>query len=179
MSPEKPPFAMKVDVHLPSGDGCSVAVAPKRLISEVKAAAQQHFQRRLKLTAKGQQLDLTATLSEAGLRDGDVVAAAVQLCKLAATSTSFAWHSHGGEVVTWGDPARGGDISQMKEQLRNVQHIQATAGAFAAILESGAAVTWGDLPGRDSSREQEQLKNVRHIKQLSMLLLPFLNLGLL
>ena len=32
----------------------------------------------------------------------------------------------------------------MQEQLRNVQHIQATEGVFAAILESGAVVTWGD-----------------------------------
>ena len=31
----------------------------------------------------------------------------------------------------------------MQERLRNVQHIQATGGAFAAILESGAVVTWG------------------------------------
>ena len=90
---------MKVDVHLVSGDACSVEVSPETLISE----AQQHFQRRLKLTAKGPQLDLKATLSEAGLRDGDVVAAVAQLGKLAATHSAFAWHGHGGEVVTWGD----------------------------------------------------------------------------
>ena len=40
---------------------------------ELKAAAQQHCQCRLKhiLIANGRQLDLTATLSEAGLREGD------------------------------------------------------------------------------------------------------------
>ena len=42
-------------------------------INELKAAAQHKFQRRLKLTAEGRQLDLKATLSEAGLRDGDAV----------------------------------------------------------------------------------------------------------
>ena len=63
-------------------------------ISERTAAAQQ-FQRRSRLTAKGRQLDLTATLSTAGLRDGDVVTAVVQLGKLAATHHSFAWYGHG------------------------------------------------------------------------------------
>ena len=94
---------MKVDVHLPSGNACSVEVSPETLISELKVAAQQHFQRRLKPAAKGRQLDLKATLSEAGLRDGDVVAAVAQLGKLAAARMAFAWHGHGGEVVTWGD----------------------------------------------------------------------------
>ena len=46
----------------------------------------------------------------------------------------------------------------MQEQLRNVQHIQATDSAFAAILESGAVVTWGDPTyGGDSGQVQEQL----------------------
>ena len=156
---------MKVDVHLPSGDGCPIEVAPATLISELKAAAQKHFQRRLKLTAKGHQLDLTATLSEAGLREGDVVTAVVQRGKLAATIRAFAWHSHGGEVVTWGDPGYGGDSSQVQEQLRSIQHIQATGRAFAAILESGSVVTWGHPElGGDSSQVQEQLRNVQHIQ---------------
>ena len=54
----------------------------------------------------------------------------------------------------------------MQEQLRHVQNIQATAiGAFAAILESGAVVTWGYPEfGGDSSRVQEQLRHVQHIQ---------------
>ena len=53
----------------------------------------------------------------------------------------------------------------MQEQLRNVKHIQATKLAFAAILESGAVVTWGDPEaGGDSSQVQEQLRNVQHIQ---------------
>ncbi|CAJ1459127.1 unnamed protein product [Effrenium voratum] len=112
---------MKVDVHLPSGHGCSVEVSPETTINELKAAAQKHFQRRLKLTAKGRQLDLTATLSEAGLRDGDIVAAVVQIGKLAATFKAFAWHGHAGEVVTWGDPGFGGDSSQVQECKRSCE----------------------------------------------------------
>ena len=74
----KPSSAMKVDVHLPNGDGCYIEVSPALPVSELKAAAQHHFQRRLKLSAKGRQLDLTATLSETGLQCGDVVTAVVQ-----------------------------------------------------------------------------------------------------
>ena len=66
MQPEAPFRAMKVDVVLPSGDGCSIAVSPETSIRELKTSAEQHFHRRLKLTAKGRQLDLTATLGEAG-----------------------------------------------------------------------------------------------------------------
>ena len=55
------------------------------------------------------------------------------------------------------------------EQLRNVQHIQATAnGAFGAILESGAVVTWGNpRAGGDSSQVHEQLRNVQHIQSVA------------
>ena len=78
-------------------------------------------------------------LHESGLRDGDVVSAVLQLGKLAATRGAFAWHGHGGEVVSWGRRSSiGGDSSQVQEQLRSVQHIQANGGAFAAILESGS-----------------------------------------
>ena len=81
----------------------------------------------MKLIAKGQQLDLTATLDDAGLRDGDMVTAVVQLGQLAATSEAFALHGHG-EVVTWGRADCGADSSQVQEQLRNVQHIQSIWG---------------------------------------------------
>ncbi|CAJ1412896.1 unnamed protein product [Effrenium voratum] len=162
---------MKVDVYLPSGDGFSVEVSPATPISELKAAAQRHFQRRLKLTAKGRQLELTATLGEAGLQDGDVVAAVVQLGKVTTTDKAFALHGHGEAVVTWGHPDYGGDSSQVREQLKNVQHIQhiqATYRAFAAILAAGHVVTWGHPQlGGDSSQVQEQLRNVQNIQATS------------
>ena len=37
-------------------------------------------------------------------------------------------------AVNWGSPEHGGDSSSVEEQLSNVQHIQATQGAFAAVL---------------------------------------------
>ena len=53
-------------------------------------------------------------------------------------------------------------------QLKNVEHIRATSSAFAAILQDGSVVAWGDRSaGGDSSRVQDQLKNVEHIQATS------------
>ena len=66
----------------------------------------------------------------------------------------------------------------MQEQLQNVQHIQATDGAFAAILESGAVVTWGDPGcGGDSSEVQAQLRNVQRIQASSSAFAAILKSG--
>eukprot|EP00439_Symbiodinium_sp_Y106_P066703 s733_g10.t3 len=43
--------------------------------------------------------------------------------------------------------------------------VQASAGAFAAILSDGSVVTWGDAnAGADSSRVQNRLKNVQQVQ---------------
>jgi len=60
---------------------------------------------------------------------------------------------------------RGGDSSNVQGQLKNVQQIQATDWAFAAVLDDGSVVTWGDPDvGGDSSAVQRQLKNVQQIQ---------------
>ena len=41
-------------------------------------------------------------------------------------------------VVTWGFETAGGDRSAVQDQLKDVQQIQATYGAFAAILGDGS-----------------------------------------
>ena len=47
----------------------------------------------------------------------------------------------------------------------NRVQIQAASSAFAAILDGGSVVTWGEAePGGDSSAVQAQLKNVQHIQ---------------
>ena len=93
---------------------------------------------------------------------------------------AFAALLESGAVATWRDQDYGGDSSQVQEQLRSVQSIQATGRAFAAILESGSVVTWGDPDfGADSSQVQEQLRSVQSIQATAVLLLPFLNLELL
>ena len=45
--------------------------------------------------------------------------------------------------MTWGDPAFGGDISEVQDQLKGVQQVQATGGAFAAILSDGIGCDLG------------------------------------
>ena len=52
----------------------------------------------------------------------------------------------------------------MRDQLQNVQQIQASQHAFAAILGDGSVVTWGSAAcGGDSSAVRDQLQNVQHI----------------
>ena len=52
----------------------------------------------------------------------------------------------------------------MQVQLKNVQQIQASGAAFAAILADSSVVTWGDAAhGGDSSAVQDQLKNVQQL----------------
>ena len=43
----------------------------------------------------------------------------------------------------WGDADRGGDCSDVQDQLVDVQHICSTGGAFAATLKDGSIITWG------------------------------------
>ena len=45
---------------------------------------------------------------------------------------------------TWGAAKCGGDSSAVQHQLKDVQQVQATVDAFAAILGDGSVVTWGD-----------------------------------
>ena len=57
------------------------------------------------------------------------------------------------------------DSSAVPDKLKGVQQIQATEEAFAAILEDGSAITWGNANfGGDSSAVQDQLKGVQQIK---------------
>ena len=67
--------------------------------------------------------------------------------------------------MTWGDAESGADSSLVQDQLKSVQQIQASEGAFAAILADGSVVTWGsDEHGGDSSEVQDQLTNVQEIQ---------------
>ena len=57
---------------------------------------------------------------------------------------------------------------QFEISSRGVEQIQATDGAFAAILADGSVVTWGHEDfGGDSSAVQDQLKGVEQIQATS------------
>ena len=56
------------------------------------------------------------------------------------------------------------DSSEVQDKLKGVQEVQATAGAFAAILSDGSVVTWGaPVFGGDSSQVQD-LKGVQQVQ---------------
>ena len=59
--------------------------------------------------------------------------------------------------MTWGDSEDGGDSSQVQEQLQNILQIQATEGAFAAILQCGSVVTWVPPQQGGESRQVQEL----------------------
>ena len=53
----------------------------------------------------------------------------------------------------------------VQHRLKEVQSIQSSAVAFAAILADGSVVAWGDPEqGGDCVDVQEQLQNVQHIQ---------------
>ena len=132
------------------------------------------------ITAKNRVLvDFEQSLEETEVEDGECLTALVLQPQLTATSSAFALLCHGDNaVVTWGDAKRGGDSSAVRDQLRGVRQIQATAAAFAAILEDGSVVTWGLAGlGGDSSAVQDQLKGVQQIQATSQVFAAMLEDG--
>ena len=103
-------------------------------------------------------MDPTLPLQAAGLQNGDQLTAIAVEAQLVATGGAFALFCAGGDrVVTWGRPDSGGDSSEVGDQLKCVQQVQATQFAFAATLANGSVVTWGHEDyGGDSSFVQDQ-----------------------
>ena len=148
----------------------------------MKISAERSFQQgflRL-VTADGRILgnptedgqSLLRLLSE-GLREEECLTAVVLQAKLATEKMgpcgeggAFAlWCSGGNRIITWGHPDYVADSSAVQDQLRNVQQVQGTLGAFAAILADGSVVTWGHQEyGGDSSAVQDQLRNVQQVQ---------------
>ena len=70
------------------------------------------------ISASSERLAWTSTMEEAGLRHGDVVTAiACVLPQIYSTQSAFAALKSDGSVVTWGDPAVGGDSSAVAQQV--------------------------------------------------------------
>ena len=67
--------------------------------------------------------------------------------------------------MTWGRPDSGGDSSEVQDQLKGVQRVQANCYAFAAILADETVVT-GGFPdsGGDSCGDQDRLKGVQQVQ---------------
>eukprot|EP00434_Breviolum_minutum_P018264 symbB.v1.2.016113.t1/scaffold1219.1/size131098/5 len=160
---------IQVNVALPNGHAELLTLLPSSTVQDVQIKAKRAFgKKELRLiTAKNRVLvDLEQTIEGAEIEDGECLTALVLQPQLAATRGAFASWSHGDSaIVTWGDPGFGGHMSAVRDQLKGVQHIHATIGAFAAILEDGSVVTWGyPHSGGGSSAVRDQLKGVLQIQ---------------
>ena len=155
---------IQTSIALPSGRGEAFTFLQSSKVGDLRILAQKAFQLGfLRLVAADHSVvDPTKSLQDAGLEDGDHLTAVAVEAKLAATEFAFAlFCPGGGKVVTWGHPGYGGDSSEVKDQLKGVQQIQATDQAFAAILADGSLVTWG-IP--DSGGDSSQLKGVQQVQ---------------
>eukprot|EP00434_Breviolum_minutum_P020626 symbB.v1.2.018187.t1/scaffold1440.1/size119446/2 len=160
---------IQINVALLNGNPELFTLLPSSTVQDVRTKAQRAFgKKHLKLiTAKNRVLvNFEQTLEEAEIEDGECLTALVLQPKLAATRGAFAlWCHEDSAIVTWADAEWGGDSSEVRDQLRGVQQIQATDGAFAAILSDGSIVTWGNPDyGGDSSTVRDQLKGVMQIQ---------------
>ena len=151
-------MAIVVDVALISGQRVSLEAV---LTASVRSLAE-HAQRALGvgrgrlLSSFGVILDGEAKLGAAKLQTGDCLTLQVGTVRICGGHGCFAAILGDGFVVTWGSTEGGGDSSSVRDQLRNVQQIQASNHAFAAILGDGSVVTWGSVfHGGDSSSVQD------------------------
>ena len=113
--------------------------------------------------SSGSILDEGAPIQKANLQNGGSLTLHVPCAKIQVLACQWAFAAilGDGSVVSWGRT----DFVAAQDQLKNVQHIQASFGASAAILDDGSVVTWGSAGhGGDSSAAQDQLKHVQHIQ---------------
>ena len=157
---------LTVHVFLPSGRCASVFASSTWTIGDLRLAAQDALACgfiRL-CSAAGWPLDSMLPLQSMGVQDGDHMNAIVQSAQMASARGAFALFYSGGGLVGWGDQECA-DISDVREDLWGVQHLQATSRAFAAVLSDGRVVTYGDADfGGDSSRVQSELSDVLQIQ---------------
>ena len=138
------------------------------------------------VTAKNRVLvDENKTLEEAEIQHGDCVIALALQPQLAATLHGFAAILADGSVASWCEEDDLKNVQsdtdtcwtflledtsflywrRTRDKLTGVKHIQSTAAAFAAIMEDGSVVTWGNAyRGGHSSAVQDQLKGVEQIQ---------------
>jgi len=159
---------LRVNVTFPSGSGETLSLPEHSKVGDLKLLAQETFKKGfLKLVTVGGNVltNLTDSLQAAGVQDGEVLTAMVQEIRLASAASAFvSWCCGGNQVVTWGDPDYVVDCA-VPDLPWNVQQIQATSHAFAAILADGSVVAWGDRKdGGDCSAVQDQLRNVQQIQ---------------
>ena len=91
--------------------------------------------------SNGSVLDEAMTIQDSELVNGDFLSLQMQPIQMQAARAfkhgAFAGVLGDGSVLAWGRADYGGDSSAVQDQLRNLQHVQASESAFAAILADG------------------------------------------
>ncbi|CAK9008769.1 unnamed protein product [Durusdinium trenchii] len=155
---------LSVTVLLPSGSGAEVSIPVNSTLGELKVAAQKSLGRSagfLRLVRDGRLLDSQESVQSLQLQEGDTLCAVASVPTVCANPRAFAVYFRGGGLVSWGND---GDASRVQERLINVQDVQATDAAFAALLGDRTVVTWGHRHcGGDTLKLQDRLKDVRSI----------------
>ena len=179
---------LQIDVALPNGHVEVLSLLPSGTVGMLRTKAELALgKKHLKLvTAKNRVLvDENKTLEEAEIQHGDCVIALALQPQVAATLHGFAAILADGSVASWREED---DVKNAQsdthtcwtflledtsflywrrtgDHLTGVKHIQSTAAAFAAIMEDGSVVTWGNpYRGGHSSAVQDQLKGVEQIQ---------------
>lgn len=148
----KRPCAMvdlKLIAALPSGQTTAVTIQKSErvecLTTKVQTAFARNFLRLMH--PNGSFLDLTASIDDSGLKDGDTINVIVQQPKIAATTGAFAlWAVGSNRVVTWGRQDLGGDSSRVADRFHGHGGVQDMVGnnfGFAALLADKTVVSWG------------------------------------
>eukprot|EP00439_Symbiodinium_sp_Y106_P084693 s31_g26.t1 len=159
--------SISVDVALLSGKTASVKASLDEDVATLKRRAQTALgvgNGRL-LNSSGTILDVGLPIENARVQNGDSLTLHINSVQACRTKSALAAILGDASVVTWGNSLAGGCSLGVRNQLKNVQQIQASSEAFAAILDDGSVVTWGDAAdGGDSSAVQGQLNNVQQIQ---------------
>ena len=118
-------MSISVDVHLLSDKSVSVEVEADASVESLKHRAWSALavpSRGRLLNFSGEVLDRAQTVTEAKLKNGDVLTLHVTPVQIKGTTGSrdaFAALLGDGSVVTWGDADYGGDSSSVQDHLRD------------------------------------------------------------
>eukprot|EP00435_Cladocopium_sp_Y103_P058949 s187_g20.t3 len=109
----------------------------------------------LRLTSGGECLHPNCLLGDM-LNDGDSVLAIARPASLV---------SGNGACVSWGESSTASD-SQIAHLLKNVDQIQTTTRAFAAVLEDGKVIAWGDPAYGGDITSVEALQRSHQVRKI-------------
>ena len=136
-------MSLTLEVSLISGKTVSLQADEDESMESLKVRAQRALGagRGRLLRSSGLVLDGAAPLKHAKLQKGEQLMLQIRRVDVLGSAAAFAAILGDASIATWGDAGCGGDSSAVQDRLKNVQQIQATERAFAAILVDGSVVT--------------------------------------